>query len=402
MSEEVARKNVVAKSDKYNDAMRHRERHERFYRFATRFLVPIVKWIFNLESVPAPKVDGAFLLLANHNLNLDPAIIHLSFDRLLYFVASEHVLRRGLGAWFLKRYFAPIPRLKGSTDIATVKGVLGRLKHDVGVCIFAEGNRSFNGVTGPIPISIAKLAKICRVPVLTYRFEGGYFTAPRWSTSMRRGKMKGYVVNVYSPEQIAALDVDDLYQAIKEDLAEDAYKRQADKPIAFKGKAIAEALETTLYHCPACDSFDALSSKKDKLRCRCGLEVTYDVYGLLSGGMYTTITDWDKAQQTRLAVMLQQAENDKTIFVDPEVTLKEVFRDTREKTRQKKATLSLYPDHMRCGSHRFELKAISDMAMAGRNKIIFTYGEHFFELSSTPHFCGKKYYDAYQILRKQV
>lgn len=392
----------ISRAGRFDDAMRHRRRHDRFFRFARRFIVPFIRRKINIESIPAPPVDGPFLLLANHNLNLDPVIIHLSFDSLLYFVASEHVLRRGFGAWFLKRYFAPIPRLKGSTDISTVKGVLSRLKHDVGVCIFAEGNRSFNGVTAPIPVSIAKLAKICRVPVLTYRFEGGYFTAPRWSIHMRRGKMKGYVVNVYEPAELATLSVEELHQAICRDLDEDAYARQAETPIPFKGKALAEALETTLYHCPLCAAYDALFSKGNTLRCRCGLEVTFDLYGRLSGGPFTTITEWDNAQQDALALMIQRVDRQQQIFSDRAVTLKEIFRDQREKTRQKKVELSLFADHFECGTYRFNLHTISDMAMAGRNKVIFTYGEQFYELSSTPHFCGKKYYDAYQLLRKQV
>lgn len=401
MNEEAISKVSVARVSKHDEPMRFRRRHNRMYWFGTRIILPFVKRRLNLEAIPAPAIEGPFLLLANHNLNLDPAIIHLSFDRLLYFVASEHVLRKGLGAWFLKRYFAPIPRLKGSTDIGTVKGVLSRLKHHVGVCIFAEGNRSFNGITGPIPSSIAKLAKVCRVPVLTYRFEGGYFTSPRWSKYLRRGKMKAYVVHVYQPEQLAAMSTDELQRAIEADLFEDAYARQKASPIAFKGKAIAEALESTLYYCPACHSIGTMRSEDDRLTCTCGLTVHYDLYGHLQGGKHETITAWDFEQQAFLGDLLNKADSAEEILHDTGITLKEVFRDGSETLRLKDAELTLTIDRLVCSAYDFEIKSISDMALAGRNKIIFTYGERFFEISATPQFSGKKYFDAYQLIRKK-
>jgi 1-acyl-sn-glycerol-3-phosphate acyltransferase len=381
--------------------MRHRKRYERAYRLANRFLLPVLRRLFNIEAVPASLPDGPFLLFANHNTDLDPAIIHLSFDRLLYFVASEHALRRGPLAFILKRYFAPIPRLKGSTDIGTVKGILQRLQHGVGVCIFAEGNRSFNGITGPIPLSIAKLAKIARVPVLTYRFEGGYFTSPRWSLKIRKGAMKGYVVNIYEPEMLAQMSIEEIDEAIRQDLYEDAYMRQEKMPVAFRGANLAEALETTLYLCPSCRKIGTMRSEKDRLLCTCGLDVSYSEHGDLNGGTHRTITAWDKEQQKLLAALLTSSDNNKLLFSDHSVTLKEVLRDGRERILLDGTTLALYPDRILSGSHEFSTNMISDMALAGRNTVLFTYKDRHYEWSAGSRFCGKKYFDAFTLLKRK-
>lgn len=42
------------------------------------------------------------------------------------------------------------------------------------VCIFPEGNRSFNGLTGDILPTIGRVAGRCGMKLVTYRIEGGY------------------------------------------------------------------------------------------------------------------------------------------------------------------------------------------------------------------------------------
>jgi 1-acyl-sn-glycerol-3-phosphate acyltransferase len=57
--------------------------------------------------------QGAVSDLANHNTDLDPALLALSFPYHMYFVASEHVFRKGFVSWLLKYFFAPISRTRG-------------------------------------------------------------------------------------------------------------------------------------------------------------------------------------------------------------------------------------------------------------------------------------------------
>ena len=141
------------------------------------------------------------------------------------------------------------------------------------MALFAEGNRSFDGVTGPIAEATGKMAKAAGVPVVTFRFEGGFLTQPRFSTDVRKGRMYGRLVHVYSREELAAMSEEDVNKAIAADLHEDAYEAQKRERITYKGKKkkLAYGLESTLCRCIRCGEFGTLRSDRDTIRCdRCG------------------------------------------------------------------------------------------------------------------------------------
>lgn len=381
------------------EQIRNYRRHARAYGIAKRLLSPFFRWLFKLESMPAPDLKGPHLVYANHNADLDAVFVQMSFDEVLYFVASEHIFRVGFASRLLMYFFDPISRLKGSTDMSTVLDIMRRLRDGKNVCIFAEGNRSFNGLTGPIPPSVGKLAKSCKVPLVTYKFEGGYFTTPRWAYTMRRGGMRGYVANVYTVEQLKEMSADEVNAAIKADLFEDAYARQAIEKIRFEGKRLAEGLETALFICPHCKQVGTLQSKGSEFFCTCGLKATYDEYGYLSGAPYSTITEWDSWQRRQLT---QIAENlaDKPAFVDAKVKLSVIEGNHKGKSADAgTGALAMYRDKIVCGALIFAMDEISDMALYGRGNIAFTsLGKHY-TITGGRSFCGRKYLELYNQLR---
>ena len=64
--------------------------------------------------------------------------------------------------------------------------VMRRLRKGGSVAIFAEGNRSFNGLTGDILPATGKLARSSGASLVTFRFSGGYLSSPRWCGSRVR------------------------------------------------------------------------------------------------------------------------------------------------------------------------------------------------------------------------
>ncbi len=381
-----------------DETIKNYKRHARAYHTAKALLATVVKWLFQFEPQPAPNLKGPYLVLGNHNADLDPALIQLSFRELLYFVASEHIFRVGLPSRLLVRYFDPISRLKGSADMSTVRDILRRLKDGKNICIFAEGNRSFNGITGQdVPPSIGKLVKLCKVPLVTYRFEGGYFTTPRWAYTMRRGRMVGYVVSVYTPDQLKEMSVDEINAAVAEDLFEDAYARQAIEKVRFKGKRLAEGLETALFICPKCQQIGTLKSRGSEFYCQCGLKGTYDEYGYLHDAPYTTIAEWDNWQNEQLVHMAVHLKGDELAFGDDTVRLIRVLED--HKTEQvHSGALAMYRDRIVVGERTFALADISDMALYGRGNIAFTSQNQNYVITSKASFCGRKYLELYNKL----
>ncbi len=338
------------------------------------------------------------MVLANHNTDLDIAFIHLSFSRLLYAVASEHVFRWGFVSYLFKRYFDPIPRLKGSSDMGTVREIMGKLRKGMSVAIMAEGSRSFNGLTCPIPASTGKLVKLSNVPLVTYKFEGGYFTMPRWSFTWRRGRMRGYVVDVYSRERLQGMTADEVNDAIKNDLYEDAYARQEVEKVRFKGRRLAESLETALFICPRCERLGTLTSKRDNFYCDCGLKGKYNEYGYLEGIDFTTITQWDLWQLDKLREIVATG-GSKPIFSDNSAKLIHIIGAHKSETLADGAgQLLMYKDRIVCGAMTFLLKDISHMDIFGRSHLVFTHKRKNYVISAHRTFCGRKYFELYKIL----
>ena len=166
-------------------------RHQKIW----RFLYPIVHrpicQKFNLSHTDLD-VEGPILLIPNHTCAWDPLLVAMSLPRKqVYFVASEHIFRWGLISRLLNWLVEPIPRRKASSGADTVKACLRHLKAGHSVCLFAEGEQSWDGLNQPIFPATGKLARSSGATLVTFRLEGGYLSLPRWGKGVRRGRMRG-------------------------------------------------------------------------------------------------------------------------------------------------------------------------------------------------------------------
>jgi len=381
-------------------------RHKRVYRFCLATLGGALKSIYGFHPEKANVGKGPFLITANHNGELDPALLALSFSEHMYFVSSEHVFRKGFLSWLLVYLFAPISRVKGTTDATAALNIIRTIKRNTNVCLFAEGNRSYNGVTGPIFPATGKLAKATGASLVTYRFEGGYLTTPRWSRTTRKGNMRGYVVNVYSPEQLKAMTPEEVNERIREDIMEDAFDRQLTKPYRYKGKDLAKGLENALYFCPKCGKTGTLHSKGDVFSCTCGLRVRFTETGFFEKVEqsdpelpFTTIRDWDHWQDQRVLEYAASLQEDEIAYSDEGVNLIAVGARHKDSILET-ARLSISRHALTVGDHSFLLSSISSLAMIGVYKIVFSVEGTSYELraAKTPY-CGRKYFTFFELIK---
>ena len=352
-----------------------RKRHTVFW-VILRPLVIVFLWLKFGYRYRTPKdLPENYIVLCNHNTDYDPVFVGASFPRQMYVVASEHLSRWKL-FWLLDFVFAPILRYKGTVASSTVMQTLKRVKAGANVCIFAEGARSWDGITGPILPSTGKLVKSAKCGLVTYKLVGGYFVSPNWSHSnTRRGPIHGEPVGVYTKEQLAEMSVDEINTIIKRDLYEDAYERQLQAPQRYKGKNLAYCLENFLYMCPACGKIDTLHSHDNTVSCSsCGFSFQIDEYGMLKNAPYKTVRDLGAWQKE---VTGQDAAAGKSYTAETGV-LKSITKQTETLVDQGRIILS--PESLRCGDTEIPLSDISDMAIHGKNALVFAVGRTYYEM----------------------
>ncbi len=378
-------------------------RHRAVWTFLRRSVGGILKHIFGFECETVRPRARPYLVLSNHNTDLDPALIALSFPEHMYFVASEHVFRKGFVSWLLTFFFGPISRMKGTTDATAALSVIRQIRKGRNVCLFAEGNRSFNGVTGPIFPATGKLAKATGAALVTYRLVGGYLTTPRWGHSIRKGHMRGFCVNVYTPEQLKSMAPEEINRHIREDIAEDAFERQMFKPYRFRGKGLAEGLENALYFCPKCGRVGTLKSSGNRFFCACGLNVTYTETGFFEGEdvPFSTVRDWDAWQDGRLREYVDSLGDDEEAFADEGICLIGVGARHRSRVLEH-GRLSMTKNTVTIGERSFPVAQIGDMGIMGTSKIMFSADGALYELRALKGlFCGRKYYALYQMQKEK-
>ena len=367
-----------------------------FFWKTLRFPVMIFcKLKFGYTFKVAKDLPDHYIVLSNHTTDYDCILVGCSFKKQMYYVASEHIARWKHGFKLLNWALAPILRKKGTSAASAIIDILRKVRKGANVCMFAEGVRSWDGLSCPITSTTGGLIKAARCGLVTYRISGGYFSSPMWSTkNTRRGYLHGEPVHVFTAEQIAAMSEDEVNRIIREDLYEDAYARQLEKPIKYKGKRLAESMENLLYLCPCCGGEDTLRSKNDRVFCTsCDLSFTYDVYGMLHGAPDTTLTALAARQRT---IAEQRIENGLTVTVK-DARVYTVDGHTENTIAQGEFIMNA--DGITCGEMHVALSDITELAMRGRRFLLFSFGKTYCEMTAPDGNNIYKFFEYYQIVK---
>lgn len=350
-------------------------KHVRLYRFFRPLVALFMRLMFGYTYETAKNLPKNYIVISNHVTDYDMLGVTASFPNQMYFVASEHVARMKLYP-ILKWAFAPIMRPKGASAAATTMDMVRKARKGHNVCLFAEGVRSWDGVTWPVVPATGRLVKTAGCGLVTYRIEGGYFASPMWSgASMRRGYFHGAPVNVYTPEQLKEMTAAQVQEAIERDLYVDAYAAQRKNPRRYKGKNLAEGLENLLYICPECGDYDGFTTKNDTVTCKhCGLTFRYNAFAFLEGAPFETVRDFSDWQRERLAedaaegvdytaehAVLHRLEEHKEFFVT-------------------EGAVRMNGEMLCCGDVEIPMADITDLAMHGQRALVFTANKQYYEL----------------------
>jgi len=382
-------------------------RHASSYSMARGLTGGYLENKFNYHHpVFAEDVGSSYIVVSNHNTDYDPLLLAAAFPDHMYFVAADNIMQMGFKSKLIMRYFQPILRVKGKKEVRTVSEILRTLRGGDNVCIFAEGNRSFNGLTCDILPSTGKMIKKSGAAMVTYKLSGAYFAHPRWSHSTRKGRIDGSIQGVYTAEQLAEMSVDEINEIINRDLWEDAYATQATANIPFKGKNLASGLERALFYCPKCGRFGTLHSSSDHLTCECGYSVKYTETGYLEdeNGKLSTITEWDAVQLEKLRETMKISQPDEAIFTDENAKLTKIERN-HDTEKILKGSIAAYVDRLEVCGLPLPYDRFDGISVFKQNILVMNFRDAegelaYYELRGEEKFCALKYLYAYETALK--
>lgn len=343
-------------------------------------------------------LDGPVLLIPNHACAWDPLLVGLSLrEKQVYFVASEHLFRMGPVSKIIEYLLAPIPRRKATTGTDTVKACLRHLKAGHSICLFAEGEQTWDGRNIPIFPATGKLVKSSGATLVTFRLEGNYLSLPRWGRGIRRGRVHGSPVGIYPPEELKSMTAREVNDLIQRDITEDAWERQRRDPVPFHGRNRALGLERALYLCPRCHRLGSLGTRGNRIFCDCGLDLEYtETCSFSPAEPFSNLAEWDDWQREQLRKRaFPHDPGTGLLFSDGGVTLSRVRAGHREEPLGA-GGLQMYEDRLVCADHCFPLERISHMADVLASRLLMTVDGEYYEIRSKAGVSFRKYLEIWK------
>lgn len=143
--------------------------------------------VTGLENIPK---SGPFLLIANHQSLLDPLLIVAMQKREIHVMAKSTQFSNPLLGAYMATHCKAFPVRRYQIDPQSVRISLRRLKEGLGVAIFVEGERSWDGHLQPPRLGTLRLILKAGVQVVPVTIVGAYDVWPRWHRGIRRGTVR--------------------------------------------------------------------------------------------------------------------------------------------------------------------------------------------------------------------
>lgn len=344
---------------------------------------------------------GPYLLLFNHTTNLDPLMMALSFKGPVYFVANDDLFNIPVISPIIKYLASPIPKAKAVRDISTVKACIRVAREGGKIGISPEGNRNYSGVLNHIDKSIVKLIKFLKIPVVLYNIKGGFGVNPRFSRKLRKGKMYGEIGRILTPEEIREYSEEEIYEILVKALTVDDFALNQK----YRGKALAENLESAFYVCPVCEDFRKMDSEGNHFFCRdCGLEVEYTEELKFKTEderfKFERVPEYYRYQED----FIRNADVMNITFSDSGIVLKEIVRRFRKEIL--KGNMSFNHEGLRFWNDKkgviIKYEDILSFAIVYQNTLIINLEKQTYQVSAGPSFNALKYVHLFNQIRNHL
>lgn len=379
------------------------EKTKRWLKFRHKVVVALLRPTFGLcvrwkykVKIEKFKDQGKrpYLIVMNHQTAYDQFFVGLTFNRPVYYVASEDIFSMGWLSHVIRYLVEPIPIKKQTMDLQAVKNCIKVAREGGTICLAPEGNRTFHGKTLSMKPSIAALVKKLGLPLAVFRIEDGYGVHPRWSDVVRKGRMRCYVRRVVEPEEYQDMTNEALFALIERELSVDEARVTGE----FRHKKNAEFLERMVYTCPWC-GLSSFESSGDLLQCqKCGRQIrhlpTKELEGVNCQFPHRFVADWYQWQNDFINSTDLLALTEAPVYTE-HAQLSLVHACKRKEPLVEDATVCLYGDRITVDSRVFPFAQVSAVTVLGKNKLNIYDGTEILQLKGSKRFNALKYVNFY-------
>ncbi len=243
------------------------------YSFAVNLLALTFNKYFRVKVVSddTAGINSPCVILSNHCSRVDWILVGTALrPKKINAVITRYYYSIPLLRYFLRKMGA-IPKDQFSPDVAAIKSMLSTAKLGGNVMLFPEGRMAPAGMSETFERSTVKLLRHLKQPVVGVHLYGAYMTWPKWASNLRRGRMEIQLKTILTPEKMAEMTDDEIYECMVDELKTDEYAWQAEKRVAFKSRKMAEGLHDVLFLCPKCGAEHRMTTCKDVIKCEnCG------------------------------------------------------------------------------------------------------------------------------------
>lgn len=280
------------------------------------------------DTMPKPP----FIMVANHGTFFDPWLIGRYSMAPVHYMCNDDAWRAGPVTCTYLDYIGAFPKKKGGVDYTSIKTTLKLLAAGRPVCIFPEGQTSWDGETQLIYRGMERLIKKARVPVVLFNLCGNFLIKPWWAETRRRGRVL-ISLRVLDEKRVRDLSDDELFDTIRRGVYHNDIKDERNLEARFSGHDLTAGLERFVWMCMHCGAGDRLVTNGDDITCEaCGGSWRMDAhcrFSALSDGFTTLadLMDWSTMHKEKVKARIAECPVGEELTTSDEVMLRTVMDD---------------------------------------------------------------------------
>ncbi len=244
-----------------------------------------------------PKRRECCLYLMNHSSFIDLEIASsVLYPRPFNIVSTWDAF---IGKRWLMRNLGCIPTAKFVYDVGLVRDVFYAVREKkCSVLMYPEAGYSLDGTATVLPENLAAFVKKLGASLVMIRTEGAFTRDPLYNNLQKRKvRVRATMEYLYSGEELAQTDEEEIASRIRECFAFDAFRWQKEAGVKVDAPFRADYLNRVLYKCPHCLKEGEMEGKGTHLVCHaCGADYTMDEYGELHAEnretRFSFVPDW--------------------------------------------------------------------------------------------------------------